>query len=206
MPHFPAVSADADEVVGGEPFARVRAWLDEARARGLLGWDMAVVATATPDGRPSARAVLLRGFDERGFVFFTDTRSRKGRELAGNPRAALVMAWPPLERQVRAEGAVEQVAADESDAYFARRPRGHQLGAWVSRQSEVLRDRRDLEERLAEVQREFGDGPVPRPPYWGGYRVVPSEIELWEGRPDRLHHRVRYRRAGEGWRADLLWP
>jgi pyridoxamine 5'-phosphate oxidase len=167
---------------------------------------MAVIATATPDGRPSARAVLLRGFDERGFVFFTDTRSRKGRELAANPYAALVMAWPPLERQVRAEGRVEMVAAVESDAYFSGRPRGHQLGAWVSRQSEVLRDRSDLERRLDEVRRQFDDRPVPRPPYWGGYRIVPTEVELWEGRPDRLHHRVCFRRADDEWHRDLLWP
>ena len=190
----------------GDPFEEVRTWLDDARASGLLGWDTAVVATATSDGRPSARAVLLRGFDDRGFVFFTDTRSRKGRELAANPRAALVMTWPPLERQVRAEGLVEQVAGEESDAYFARRPRGHQVGAWVSRQSEVLPDRHDLERRLDEVQRQFDGRPVPRPPYWGGYRIVPHEIELWQGRPDRLHHRVRYQRSDDGWRAELLWP
>ena len=192
--------------VNDEPLTQVRAWLEEARDSGLLGWDTAVVATATPDGRPSARAVLLSGFDERGFVFFTDTRSRKGRELAENARAALVMTWAPLERQVRAEGAVEPVAAEESDAYFAGRPRGHQLGAWVSRQSDVLRDRSDLEDRLVEVQREFEGRPVPRPPYWGGYRIVPEEIELWQGRPDRLHHRIRYRRSDVGWRAELLWP
>ena len=191
---------------GAEPLAQLRAWLDEARSSGLLGWDTVVLATATPDGRPSARAVLLRGFDERGFVFFTDTRSRKGRELAANRYAALVMTWPPLERQVRAEGAVEAVAAEDSDAYFARRPRGHQLAAWVSQQSDVLHDRSVLEQRLVEVQREFDGRPVPRPPYWGGYRVVPFEIELWQGRPDRLHHRVRYRRLGEAWRGDLLWP
>ncbi len=188
------------------PFDQLRAWLDDAKASGLLGWDMVIVATASPDGRPSARAVLLRGFDERGFVFFTDTRSRKGRELAANPRAALVAAWPPLERQIRAEGDVQFVSPDESDAYFARRPRGHQLGAWVSRQSAVLEDRSQLERRLAEVQREFEGRDVPRPPYWGGYRLVPDEIELWEGRPDRLHHRIRYRRSAGGWRADLLWP
>ena len=188
------------------PFDRVREWLDEAEASGLLGWDMAILATATTDGRPSARAVLLRGFDDRGFVFFTDTRSRKGRELAANPQAALVLAWPPTERQIRAEGQVEVVAAEESDAYFAHRPRGHQLGAWISRQSEVLDDRAQLEQRLAEVERDYDGRDVPRPPYWGGYRIVPDEIELWEGRPNRLHHRIRYRRAADGWRAELLWP
>jgi pyridoxamine 5'-phosphate oxidase len=188
------------------PFDQVRSWLDHAQTSGLLGWDTAIVATATPDGRPSARAVLLRGFDDRGFVFFTDTRSRKGRELAANPRAALVMTWAPMERQIRAEGPVEFVSPEESDAYFARRPRGHQLGAWASRQSQVLGHRSELEQRLAEVQQEFEGRDVPRPPYWGGYRLIPDEIELWEGRPDRLHHRARYRRGPDGWRADFLWP
>ena len=172
-----------------------------------MGFDTAIVATATADGRPSARAVILRGLDERGFVFFTDQRSRKGRELAANPRAALVMHWPTFERQVRVEGPVEMVAPDESDAYFARRPRGHQIGAWASRQSEVLTDRAELEAAVGEAGRRFEGKDVPRPPYWGGYRIVPSEVELWQGRPDRLHDRVRFRRAADGsWAFDRLWP
>ncbi len=182
--------------------------MDDARAAGLLGYDTAVVATATPAGRPSARAVILRGLDQRGFVFYTDTRSRKGRELAANPRGAIVMVWEELERQVRAEGPVALVPAAESDAYFARRPRGHQLGAWVSRQSEVLASREELERELELVVDRFAGADVPRPPYWGGYRLVPDEIELWQGRADRLHDRLRYRRTreGEGWIVDRLWP
>lgn len=181
-------------------------WIEDARAAGVLGYDTAFVATATPGGRPSARAVLLRALDERGFVFYTDRRSRKGRELAGNPRAALVMHWAAFERQVRAEGPVTTVSAAESDAYFARRPRGHQLGAWASSQSEILADRRDLEERYEEVRRRFEGADVPRPPYWGGYRIEPEEVELWQGRPDRLHDRVRWRRTPGGWTAERLWP
>jgi pyridoxamine 5'-phosphate oxidase len=189
------------------PIEHVQAWLDEARDRGILGWDTAIVATATPAGRPSARAVILRGLDNRGFVFYTDTRSRKGRELAVNPYAALVMQWAELERQVRAEGNVEPVAPEESDRYFARRPRGHQLGAWASRQSELLADRAELERRVEEVEAEFAGREVPRPPYWGGYRIAPDVVELWQGRPDRLHDRVRHTRRGAGeWIAERLWP
>jgi pyridoxamine 5'-phosphate oxidase len=191
-----------------DPIERVRAWLEEARAAGLAGYDTGIVATATPDGRPSARAVILRGLDARGFVFYTDTRSRKGRELAVNPRGALVMVWDELERQVRVEGPVEMVSAEESDAYFAQRPRGHQLGAWVSRQSEVLSSRDELEQELAEVVARFAAEEVPRPPYWGGYRIVPEQVELWQGRPNRLHDRERFRRvaAGDPWELDRLWP
>ena len=183
------------------------AWIEEARAADILGYDTAYVATATPGGRPSVRAVLLRALDDRGLVFYTDRRSRKGLELAANARAALVMHWAALERQVRVEGPVTMVAAAESDAYFAQRRRGHQLGAWTSNQSEVLADRRDLERRYEEVRRRFEGGDVPRPPYWGGYRIEPEEVELWQGRPDRLHDRVRWRRNDVGsWTADRLWP
>jgi pyridoxamine 5'-phosphate oxidase len=191
-----------------EPIAVVLTWLEDARVAGLLGHDTAVVATATPEGRPSARAVILRGLDQRGFVFYTDTRSRKGRELASNPWGAIVMVWEELERQVRAEGPIGLVAPEESDAYFARRPRGHQLGAWVSRQSEILGSREELEQELTVVVERFAGVEVPRPPYWGGYRLVPDEIELWQGRPDRLHDRLRYRRSatGDGWLVDRLWP
>ena len=182
------------------------AWIEEARAAEILGYDTVMVATAAPDGLPSVRAVLLRALDERGFVFYTDRRSRKGRELAANPNAALVMHWAQLERQIRAEGRVTMVAPGESDAYFARRPRGHQLGAWASNQSEVLSDRRDLEERYEEVRQRFEGAEVPRPPYWGGYRIEPRQIELWQGRPDRLHDRVRWVRTDDGWTSDRLWP
>jgi pyridoxamine 5'-phosphate oxidase len=189
-----------------DPVAEVQCWLDEARERGVLGYDTAIVATATPDGRPSARAVILRGLDARGFVFYTDTRSRKGRELAVNPRAALVLQWAELERQVRAEGQVEPVSDAEADAYFAGRPRGHQIASWASQQSDALGTRAQLEQRLAQVEERFRDQEVPRPGYWSGYRIVPDEVELWQGRPDRLHHRVRYRRADNDWEAESLWP
>ena len=191
-----------------DPLDVVQEWLADARQARLPGADTMIVATATPAGAPSARAVILRGLDRRGFVFYTDTRSRKGRELAANPRAAVVLVWDELERQVRGEGRVEAVIPAESDAYFAGRPRGHQLGAWISRQSEVLASREDLEERMDEVTERFAEQDVPRPPYWGGYRVVPEVVELWEGRPNRLHDRVRYRRQDEAgtWAVERLWP
>jgi pyridoxamine 5'-phosphate oxidase len=191
-----------------DPMDVVEKWLADARRAGLPGADTMIVATATTDGAPSARAVILRGLDRRGFVFYTDTRSRKGRELAANPRAAVALVWDELERQVRAEGRVEAVIPAESDAYFSGRPRGHQLGAWVSRQSEVLARRGDLEQRMREVTERFEGQAVPRPPYWGGYRVVPDVVELWQGRPNRLHDRVRHRRDGveAPWVVERLWP
>ena len=167
-----------------------------------------VLATATPDGAPSARAVLLRGFDRRGFVFFTDYRSRKAEELAENPRAALVWLWAPAERQLRVEGGVASLALDpaESDAYFAHRPRGHRLAAWASHQSSVIPDRETLEAQMAEATARFDGVEVPRPPHWGGYRLTPAVFEFWQGRPNRLHDRLRYRFAGGQWVQDRLSP
>jgi pyridoxamine 5'-phosphate oxidase len=195
-----------DEEAGTDPAEQFGRWFDDARSVMEVAADMMILATATSDGRPSARAVLLRGWDERGLVFFTDTRSRKGLELAANPRGAVVLVWPPRERQVRAEGPVEPVAADEADAYFAGRPRGHRLSAWASHQSTSVAAREELDARMARLDAEHGEE-VPRPPWWGGYRLIPAEWEFWQGRPNRVHDRVRYRPADDGgWARDRLAP
>jgi len=165
-----------------------------------------VLATTDEHGQPSARLVLLRGIDQRGFVFFTNYNSRKGRELEGNPRAALCIHWPTLDEQIRIEGSVSRVSDAESDEYFAGRPRGSQLGAWASEQSQVLPSRETLEERYREIERRFEGRQVERPPFWGGYRIAPHRIEFWYGRPDRLHDRVLYVRRDGAWRIERLYP
>lgn len=189
-----------------EPLGQFAAWLTAAIEAGIPEPNAMVLATAGVEGVPSARTVLLKGLDDRGFVFFTNRRSRKGAELAAHPAAALVFPWIVIGRQVTVRGAVVALDAAVSDAYFATRPRRSQFAAWASAQSEPLTDRDTLEHSMAEVAGRFGDQPVPRPDHWGGYLVEPAEVEFWQGRPDRLHDRLRYVRSDDGWSIQRLWP
>jgi pyridoxamine 5'-phosphate oxidase len=198
----PLDPADCDP----DPFVEVRRWLALAVDGGMPTPNAMTLATVDERGRPAARIVLLKEIDDRGFVFYTSYDSRKARDLAARAWAALILYWEPLHRQVRIEGSVERITAAESDAYFATRPRGSQLGAAASPQSAVLASRQELEDRVAAIAAQVGDGPVPRPPTWGGYRVVPDLIELWQGQPSRLHDRVQYRRAGGAWQRERLAP
>jgi pyridoxamine 5'-phosphate oxidase len=188
-----------------DPLVQLRAWLDDARDA-VPQPDAMVVATATSDGRPSARVVLLRGLDDRGLVFFTNRESRKGSELTENPCAAAMLHWWELGRQARVEGTVEEVSPEESDAYWRTRPRGSQIAAWASPQSRALADREALETQFAEADARFGYGVVPRPGFWGGFRIVPEQVELWTHRDDRLHDRIVYRRTAGGWERERLAP
>jgi pyridoxamine 5'-phosphate oxidase len=194
--------------VDAEPTVQFQRWFDEAVAAGVPEPEAVCVASVGEDGTPSARLVLLKQQDRRGFVFFTNYQSQKGLELAAHPRAALVWRWFALERQVRVVGTAARVSEAESDAYFATRPRGAQIGAWASPQSQTLPDRAALEARVAEVAARFGDGPIPRPPWWGGIRVAPETVEFWQGRRSRLHDRLRYRRldGDQGWTIERLAP
>ena len=192
---------------GDDPFALFRSWFAQALAASLHEPNAMALATATPDGLPSVRLVLLKALDDRGFTFFTNYDSRKGLELAANPRASVLFPWHPLERQVRVEGTVELVTPAESDDYFVNRPLGSKLGAWASRQSEVIPDREYLERQHAELSAKYPDGNVPRPPHWGGYRLLPESIEFWQGRPSRLHDRILFtRRDGGRWERRRLSP
>lgn len=194
-----------ERLLSKDPFRQFELWMRAALEAGLREPNAMTLATVTPEGDPAARVVLLRGFDERGFCFYTNYESAKGRELNGTPRAALSFYWAELERQVRIFGSVERLPREESAAYFSTRPRGHQLGAWASRQSEVVASREVLEEALASAEARF-PGEVPLPEYWGGYRVVPESMEFWQGRPNRLHDRIRYRRMASAWTRERLSP
>ena len=189
------------------PFTQFQHWYEEAVAADVIEPNAMTVATATRDGIPSARTILLKGFDERGFTFYTNYESQKGKELAENPNAALVFYWATFERQIRITGVINKISPEESEAYFKSRPMGAQLGAWVSLQSQVIPNREVLEERLTELMNEFADTDnVPMPPYWGGYCLVPSAIEFWQGRVNRLHDRFRYTRQENEWLIERLSP
>src|SRR5687767_1872670 len=190
-----------------DPLALFAAWFDHALRAEVAEPNAMTLATATADGAPSARIVLLKGVDAGGFVFFTDFRSRKAQELDTNQRVALVFYWPELERQVRITGSAQRVAREETEKYFATRPLGSRLGAWASIQSSVISDRAELDRRVAEVETRFASGQVPAPPHWGGYRVRPDDIEFWQGRENRLHDRIRYRTSTDGqWVRERLSP
>ncbi|MEH2240323.1 pyridoxamine 5'-phosphate oxidase [Nostoc sp.] len=189
------------------PFIQFKKWFDQALAGELPEPNAMTIATVTPDAKPSARMVLLKDFDERGFAFFTNYNSRKGQELAENPLAALVFWWAELERQVRISGYVEKVSETESDQYFHTRPANSRLGAWVSNQSEVIESREVLERRLQEFHSKYENEEIPRPPHWGGLRVIPTQIEFWQGRSSRLHDRLLYSRLDNGtWKIERLSP
>ena len=195
------------EELGRDPLVPLAGWLAEARAAELFEPEAAALATSTRDGKPSVRMVLVRGVEDGDLRFYTNRESRKGSELSENPRAALVFHWgPPLRRQARAEGIVAALTAEESAAYFETRARESRLGAWASPQSRPLADRTELDALLAAAVERFGDASVPLPPFWGGYRLVPEAVELWQSRPNRLHDRARYEHAGDGWTRARLAP
>ncbi|MGI4815457.1 MAG: pyridoxamine 5'-phosphate oxidase [Janthinobacterium lividum] len=201
-----SLSALIEEDVDHDPVRQFVAWFDQAIASQVAEPNAMTLATVDADNKPSARIVLVKGVDARGFTFFTNYQSRKGRELAENPAASLLFWWTELERQVRIEGVISKVDALESDAYYASRPLDSRLGAWASDQSAVVPDRREMERREAQFRQKFGDSP-PRPPHWGGYRLRPDVFEFWQGRPSRLHDRIRYvREADEVWRIERLFP
>ncbi len=200
------IGALEEASVPADPFVLFRTWLEDALASSETEPNAMAVASVDPSARPSLRMVLLRGYDERGFVFFTNYESRKGLELELNANAALLWYWGSLQRQIRVEGVAEQIAAADSDDYFAQRPRGHRIGAWASPQSHAVASRAALEARVAEAERRFEGREVDRPPHWGGYRVAPLSFEFWQGRPNRVHDRIRYLREGSAWKINRLAP
>lgn len=205
MPRRPDIPPLSRADLAADPIAQFGTWFERASEQAPLAEAM-TLATVDADGSPDARMVLLKGYDERGFRFFTNRNSVKGRQLAGRPDAALILYWRELDRQVRVRGRVEELDEAESDEYFATRPRSSQLGAWASPQSEPLADRAELDSHLEDVERRFGEGEVSRPPHWGGYLVRPSRIEFWQGQVGRLHDRFVYVREGDGWRIERLAP
>ncbi|MBP2674096.1 MAG: pyridoxamine 5-phosphate oxidase [Deltaproteobacteria bacterium] len=195
-----------DRVTEAQPFDLFREWYAEASRSSVVLPNAMGLSTVGADGAPSSRMVLLSSFDRRGFVFHTNYESDKGRQISGSRRAALLFWWEPLDRQVRIEGAVEKTSPEESDAYFSQRPRGSRIGAWASDQSRPLSSRETLEARMRGLEKEFGDGPIPRPPHWGGYRVVPVFFEFWRGGGNRLHDRIRFLVTDSGWESVRLYP
>lgn len=192
--------------VAADPITQFRQWFDAALQAGIPEPNAMHLATVSPEGRPSGRIVLVKGVDERGFAFYTNYESQKGQQLTNHPMASLTFFYPELERQIRIEGRVEKVSPEESDIYFNSRPRGSQLGAWVSHQSEVIADRAVLASRQEELEAQFAGQSVPRPPHWGGFRVVPDRVEFWQGRPSRLHDRIRYRLVAGDWIIERVAP
>jgi len=196
----------SEEAAGDDPIALFGAWFAAARKSGIYLPEAVTLATCSPDGIPSARMMLLKHFDERGFVFYTNYESRKSGELFANPRAALVMHWPTLQRQIRIEGTVEKITVEESTRYFLTRPRGSRIGAWASKQSAPASNRAELDRRFAEYDRRYPGDDVPLPPFWGGFRVRPVRIEFWQGRINRLHDRICFTRSNGGWTGTRLYP
>jgi pyridoxamine 5'-phosphate oxidase len=192
--------------VDPDPIVQFHEWFETVIDADLHEPNAMILATASPDGKPSARTVLLKGYDERGFVFYTNYEGRKANEIEANPMCALLFYWGELERQVRIEGPASRLSGEESDAYFVGRPRGSRLGAWASEQSRPVEDRTVLEERVRALEAEYEGREIPRPPFWGGYRVEPEEIEFWQGRENRLHDRLVYRREHGAWRIERLQP
>ena len=202
---MPGSTLDLNDL-DSDPIRQFAAWFRPRQASGVPEDSAMTLATVTPDGHPAARTVLLKEVSDQGFVFYTNYTSAKGRQLAANSRATLVFYWPEVHRQVIVAGPVSKLSAQESDAYFRTRPRGSQLGAWASNQSEPLESREVLERRVAELERQYRGGEVPRPPFWGGFRLTPETLEFWQGRTDRLHDRFRYRREAGRWRVERLSP
>lgn len=202
---YTAATLDIADVLP-DPIAQFGLWIKQAMASQVLDVEAMTLATASADGTPSARIVLLRGYDQRGFTFYTNYESQKGSDLAANAACAVVFHWREIERQVRIQGDAQKVTAEESEAYFATRPRGSQLGAWVSRQSTVLKNREELEKEWNTLDSKYKGTGIDRPPFWGGYRVVPKCIEFWQGRRSRLHDRLQYSLTDAGWKLDRLAP